>query len=263
MRNIHPAVWCGLVLNFIVIYAVLFAFNMPEFSEIAAQQGLQQAEIEEVIDGTRVIMYGLLLIQGVAVALIVSRNRLGFILAVCSSVLLAPPLSLLYLMGCALTDARVKFAGFPKAPKRPEQLGKPLYAFRPLAARRTRNTMFAMMGMSALAVVSGWLSAALTLFGVTLCLIYMAIRTAGRPALALYNEGFTLLPSLFADCIALPYTAITQATLLDNGSIHFQITLNDRRKVLVWSQASVEPAERQTALEELGSALAAHDVPLA
>jgi hypothetical protein len=52
------------------------------------------------------------------------------------------------------------------------------------------------------------------------------------------------------------------ATLCDDESIHFQKKTPDGVVVLVWSLRTVDPKERRNALEELGAALASHDVPL-
>lgn len=264
MKSIHPAAWIGLLLNFFLSW-VLFSALLG--MDATALEGDERALVEALIEAATAIKplyYSMLAAQAVALGCIVSGLAFGLPLAVISGFLMLPA-SLVYLIGCALSHYRIKFAMFSAAP--PGNQGAH-FVFTSAALKKTRMLAIILLVSAAacllLSLGAGYnmLDVVLAFLGMSMAGAYCMARAQKNPALSLYDSHLTLNPALFAPRLFLPYADIHQATLLDNGSIRFEIDSAKTRHILTWSLNAVAPEERRAALQELAAALTANGVAL-
>lgn len=258
MRIIHPAAIIGILLNFGLAWMLFTALGSFDISMLRPEDQETMTAIIEAVYAIRPVYYGLLVLQVIGLALIVLRVRFGLGLAGVAAFFMLPG-SLIYIIGCALTYNRVRYENFPPAPKDPYSGAFFVYpsAWAPKARIATGVSMLVSLG----ALLLGYSDVALIMFGMSLAAFYCALRAARHHALALLRDTFVLVPALFAPRIALAYRDVRGAELFDDR-ILFAVETPDGAAALAWSLRNLEPRERDKAIEELGAALAAHNVPL-
>ncbi len=223
----------------------------------------EERQIMDVLLGSletlRLFYYAVLAMQALALGMLATRVRFGLGLAIVASIIMLP-WSLIYLIGCALSHYRGKYAEFTLAP--PDAAKQGGRVFSAGAIKKLRFAVFGALAFSFGCLAINWYNVGTIAFGFGLAAFYTAARARKNPALALYQEYFTVTPSLFADSLLIRYDAVRSATLHDNESILLKVENSGAPGSLVWSLRSVETEQRRAALEELGAALSAHSVPL-
>lgn len=259
MRYIHPAAWAGLLLNFIMGLALFSALGGFDFSLLPEAEREMMENFAEALDAIQPVYYALIGLQAGALVLTALGFSFGLPLAVLGAFFMLPG-SLVYLLGCALTHYRRKYADFALAPRAGAGA---LFAFPPFAVRKMRLLMGASFISGAVCLMMGAMDVGLILFGLACSALYCALRASKNPALTLHETYCTVSPGIFAGSLVLPYTAIRAATLHADERIEFVVQKQDgSQAALVWSSGVVEPSLRRAAIEELGAALYAHRVTL-
>lgn len=259
MRYVHPAAIAGLLLNFALAW---FLFSILERFDLSLLQPEDRATMSAIIDAIfaiRPVYYALLAVQAVALGLIVLRVRFAMFLAAFSAFFMLPG-SLIYLIGCALTNSRTKYGAYATAPAQIYANTRFLYpsAMAPKARIATGVAVVAALG----ALLLGSADIGVIMFGMSLAGFYCALRAARSHALALRDDDFVITPELFAPRIIIRYADVDTATLGDDDRIIFDIHGTEGPGRLVWSLRNLEPKDRRAAVEELGAALVAHHVRL-
>ena len=260
MRIVHPAALVGLLLN-VMLFFILY--RTLESMELAVMDDASRAawgEFNSLMLGTiRPFHMTLLFAQTAALVLMVMRVPFVPLVLAFIAAGLTLPGSLVYLIGCLLSHYRIKYAAFPVAP--PAYQGAS-FIFPSFAVRKMR--VFAAISFAA-GLFLLWLgdySFSVTFFAVSIVGVYCLYRAKAIHALSLHDRHLTLSPGLLAPKLLSPYDAVELATLFENGVIQFEIGTPGGTQRLVWPSQAVEPALRRQAIEELGSALGAHGVPL-
>jgi len=259
MRNIHPAAVAGLLLNFALVWMSMTALSGLDLSLLEPQDREFVAAIIDATHALRPIYYALLFTQALALGLIAMRIKAGIILAAFAAFLMLPH-SLVYFMGCVLSHYRNKYADFTVVPA--GAYDGAFFVFRSAWAKKMRIATGVSMALSVVSVFLGRFDFSLILFGLALGGFYCTIRAGKNHALALRDTAMVLTPELFAPRLLIPYTQVRQATLLGTERIIMEVETPSGLKRFAWLLRSLEPAERLAAIEELGAALAAHNVPL-
>ena len=253
MRNIHPAVWTGLVLNGLLILALHTALTSLSPSELPEVDPTLFEALRYIFP----LMLALLAGQALAVGLIASRIRAGIVVAAVSSFLMLPA-ALIYLVGCLLSHYRILYSPFTVR----AEYSRVRHTFPSMAASRLPYFAGAGMVASALCFSAHQIDLGITLLGLSLTAAYLALRTKKYPALSIHDRYFVLTPGLFAGPLLIPYARVRKATLYDDESIRFEIETASGAAVLPWSLLRVENPKRRVALESLGNALSENGVPL-
>ena len=254
MRYIHPAAWAGLLLNGMLIFSLgsLDSLTPSSAPDIAP-------EVLDVLRMLQPAMYMLLFLQVLAIGLIALRHVAGLVLAVFAGVFLIPA-GLVYILGCVLSHYRWKYALFASGAVYSRGARA---AFRSSLAATLPIFAFAGFALGMLCYVSGLRDFVVLFFGLGLTGAYLSVRARKHHALSLHEDHFTVVPGLFVDPLAIPYSIVHEATLNDDESIRFTVELKPGQTVAFsWSLLRVEKKSRRDALESLGAALAAHNVPL-
>ena len=254
MRFIHPATWAGIFFNCFLIYVLFSAFNNLDISTIPPSE----RALIEMVQSARPILFLMLVAQVVAIALIASRFAAGLVLAGISAFFMMPA-SILYLMGCLLSHFNWKYDAFAAAPK---GYAGAIRQFRAVAARNMWYATAASMGLCFVTFAGGMIDLAAIFLSTGIASIYMAMRSGEAHALSLHETYIIIVPALLAKRILVPYDTVNKAALLADETIIFEVRTGTGTYPLTWSLRSVEPASRREALEELGAALTAHNVPL-
>jgi hypothetical protein len=259
MRMIHPAAWVGLFLN--VVLAFMF-FHALETMDLSALEMTQQEAWGELrmflLETVRPFYLTLLLLQSVALFLIVFRVPFALGVAfICG--LLTLPVGIVYMLGTLLTHCQMKYADFDSAPV---NYARALHIFPSFISKKMRILAGVSFGAFALLVLMKNINMATTLLSLAIAGFYCALRAGKNHALALYDDGLALTPSLFSPTLVLPYSSITLATLQENETIRFEVNTPGGSRFLVWPLLAVAPERRREAIEELGAALHARGVPL-
>lgn len=258
MRNIHPAAWAGLFLNFGMVYLLYSAIVGMDLSIFEGQDREILETLVRAVDEARPMLYAILAGQAVALGLIAMGMAAGVILAAASGFFLLPG-SMVYLIGCALSYYRVKYADFIQAPP---GYADAHFVFRSMGLSRTRIMTGALLLSALMLTLLGAFDMSLVLLGMGLGGVYCTVRAAKNQALSLHDDHLTISPAIFAARILIPYAAVRKAALLDDESITFEVETAAGVKELNWNLRAVAPQERRAALEELGAALTANNVPL-
>lgn len=240
------------------MYVLFSSLAVLDLSALSEEDRQVMSLLADTLFGFRYFYYGVLAMQALALVLLAGRIPFALGLAILSAIFMLPG-SLVYLIGCALTNAQNRYSGFEKAS--PEYAGA-RYTFASANAPKMRVMAAVSLGISFLCLFSGWLNLAVIAFGFSLAALYVALRSRRYHALSLHADHFTLTPGLFAVPLRVPYNAVRLASLHDDESIHFTVQLSQGETLLVWSLRSVVPDSRRSALEELGAALNAHGVPM-
>ena len=259
MRMIHPAAWVGLFLN--VVLAFMF-FSALEALDLAALDLTQQEAWGDlktfILEAIRPLYLALLLLQAAALFLIVFRLPFALALAMISG-LLTMPVGAVYLLGCMLTHYRMKYAAFDAAP---EGYARASHIFPAVVVKKVQLVAGASFTAFTVLILMNNLNVAATFFVLAAISLYCILRAGKHHALALYDDGLTVTPSLLSPTLLLSYSSITLATLHDNNTIQFEVNTPGGPRSLVWSLLTIAPEQRIEAIEELGAALDARGVPL-
>jgi hypothetical protein len=259
MRHIHPAALVGLIINFALGWIFFSAMESLDMSQFAGQDQEFMQALPPVLETIRTLFIGLLVFQALALGLIASGVRFGVILAVLAGFFSLPG-SLVYCIGALFSHERVKYAAFAEAP--PDRPDAPALFFHALAAKKMFFFSGAALILFFFLLWTGWGDVAVLFLGLGLAGLFLALRSLRLRALTLHDDYCAVTPGLFSRRLRLSYADVNLATLLEDESIRFQMKTPDGTATLVWSLRTVEPRERRDALEKLGAALAAHDVPL-
>jgi hypothetical protein len=258
MRHIHPAAWAGLLLNFVLAYVLFSSLADLDLSVLHDQEREFMESIVAVVEEMKPLYYGSLGVQVVSLGLVASGFGFGMALAIISAFFMLPA-SMFYLVGCALTHFRVKYAAFYKAPA--GYMGAH-FTFPSSNLKMAR----VLTGALLLAALAGMLlmsfDVALAFLGMSLGGVYCTVRASKNLALSLHDEYFTVTPALFADRLLVPYDEVRRATLNEDETISFEVEGPAGPARLRFPLRVVRPEERRAALEELAAALNAHGVPL-
>lgn len=258
MRNVHPAALVGVLLNFVLAWMLFAALANFDMSLLSPEDQETMQAIIDAVYAIKPVYYALLALQVLALAFIALRVRFGLGLAAIAAFFMLPG-SLIYIIGCALTYYRVRYDAFATASKNP--YGDALFVYpsswAPKARIGTGIAMLASLG----GLLLGYHDIALILFGVSLAGFYCAIRAGRHHALALLRDAFVIVPELFAPRLSVPYRDVREATL-SGDTIVFDLETPGGARQLAWNLRGLETRERYAAVEELGTALAAHHVSL-
>jgi len=258
MRMIHPAAWAGLLLNAVLAFMFFQAIAVMDLGTLEPAQQEAWGEMKAIIlDTIRPIYLALLLMQAVALALIVHEAPFALPLAIIGG-LLTIPVGFVYLLGSLLTHYQVRYADFAVA--RMGYAGA-YHIFPASALKKIRILTSASLIVFVLLMVPN-IQMAASFLALAVVGLYCSLRAGKNHALALYNEGLTLTPTLLAPTVMLPYSSITLATLHENETIQFEVNTPGGPRSLVWPLHTVDPEQRREAIEELGAALDARGVPL-
>lgn len=258
MRSLHPAAWIGFLLNCFFMYVLFSSLASLDLSALPEEDRQVMSLLADTLHGFRYFYYGVLALQAVALVLLAGRIPFGLGLAVLAAIFMLPG-SLVYLIGCALTNAQNRYSGFEKASS--DYTGA-RHTFPSANAPKMRTMAAVSLGISFLCLFAGWLNMGVIAFGFSLAALYVALRARRFYALSLHADHFTFTPGLFAAPLRIPYNAVRLASLHDDESIHFTVRLPQGDSLLVWSLKSVVPDAKRSALEELGAVLNAHGVPM-
>lgn len=253
MRYIHPAAWCGLLLNALLVFVLSSALNTLTSTELS---GVEPA----IIDTLRLMRPFLLILlgmQALSVGLIASRFKWGLVLAAVSSFFMLPA-ALVYLIGCVLSHYRWKYAAFDRT----SDYGGALSTFPLAIAAKLPYVAGGGVVLGGLCLTMGMVDMGIMFLALGLTAGYLVMRTRKFQALSIHQQYFTIVPGIFADALIVPYAAVRAATLYDDESIRFDLELESGKILLSWPLGRVDPRFRRSALESLGQALASHDVPL-
>lgn len=258
MRYLHPAAAVGLVLNFLLAYTLLTFLGSINPALLPPQEQELIGAMIESLPVMRTIFYLVLTAQAAALLLICLRFSFGLPIA-CVAAFFMLPASLVYLLGCVFSHYRVKYDAFPPAPK--DYAG----AEKIFASSGSRKSLILAGAMGLCLLLASLLNSfdlSVVFFCLILVALYLYLRSRSHHALSLHQDYFTITPSMFSGRLLIPYESVRLATLLEDGSIHFQVETPEGLRLLGWSLKSVEQAARRDALESLGGALAEHQVPL-
>ena len=258
VRSLHPAAWIGFLLNCFFMYVLFNSLAAIDLSALPDEKRELMSMLSDTLYGFRFFYYGVLAAQAVALVLLAGRMPFGLGLAVGASIFMLPG-SLVYLIGCALTHAQNRYPGFERTTP---DYSRARFVFHSSAAFRMRTLAAASLGISLLFLFAGWLNLGVIAFGFSLAALYTALRARRFHALALFSDHFSLTPGVFGAPLRIPYESVQLATLHDDESIHFSVRTPQGTSLLVWSLRTVVENERRSALEELGAALNAHNVPM-
>lgn len=252
LRLVHPAAWGGLLLHATLLYMMYTLTGAPREALSA-----EELALVEMTASALPVLVGLLALQALSLALILSGSRFGIVAALISACLMIP-IGFIYGVGCLLTYYAIRLAPFERVPRGPS----PGRAFPSACMRPLR------IG-SAVGIAGGLICLFLLrtpFFGLFLgcgCLaLYLALRVAANPPLALGRDELILTPALLAGRVRLPYASIRKATLFDNQRIRFAVETPEGVRELEWSLESVRAGDRRDAFEGLAEALGAADVPM-
>lgn len=258
MRFIHPATWAGLLLNFALISMILYALALVNPSSFLENEEVFSYLIDN-LRSLRITYFILLAAQASAIALISINSRLGLPLAVFSSLSMLP-FSLLYVLGCFLSQQNVKYAGLTTVPAVYHDAVK---VFPSAVVSRIRLATGGTAAACLFFFLAGSDSLTLITFGLALVCLYLNWRARTHHALSLHERYITLVPGIFSPRILIRYSDMREAELFEDQSIHFQVDAPEGAgRTVVWSLTNVEEPYRRTALEELGDVLAEHRIPL-
>lgn len=260
MRYIHPAALIGLFLNVALGLGFFLEAGHLDLKDLGLNDMQMQNAVQHFIELLRVMYVGMLALQALALGMLVSRISAGVWLAGFATLFLLP-VSLVYFIGILLTHNRIKYGPFTFAGA-PATMARPHMAF----AAYARKKLALFSGINALLFLflftQGSVNPSLIFLGLALAGLALVLRCAKFHALALYDDHFTLLPGALAFPLRIPYDSVRIATLLADQSIQFQMDAPGGVRLLTWSLSGIDPRERRQALEELGAALAAQNVPL-
>lgn len=259
MRHIHPAAWVGLLLNFGL---TIYTFSTLGSLDLSGLEGQDKEMVEAVITAVMEVQplyYVMLAGQAVALGLIVTGLGFGLGLAALAAFFFMPPLNMIYLIGCALTHFRIKYAAFRKAP---QGRAGAHFTFPAFALKMARVLTGALLLSALISMFIGLYDIGVIFFSLGLGGIYCVLRAAKNHALSLYDDFFTLTPGLLAERLLIPYNEVRKATLNEDESILFEVEGPAGAQALAWSLRSLWPEDRRAGLEELAAALTARDVPL-
>lgn len=258
MRFTHPAAWAGLLLNFALISMLLYVLALVDPSSFRENEEAFAYLIAN-LRTVRVTYFILLTAQASAIALISINNRLGLPLAVFSSLPMLP-FSLLYVLGCFLSQQNVKYAGLTMVPAVYHDAVK---NFSSAAVSRIRLATGVTAAACLFFFLAGSVNLTVTAFGLALVCLYLDWRARTHHALSLHERHITLVPGIFSPRLLIRYSDMREAALFEDQSIHFQVdTPEGAARTVVWSLKNVEEPYRRAALEELGDVLAGHGIPL-
>lgn len=258
MRTIHPAAWVGLLLNF--AFSALFFLSFTNL-DLSIFEGADRELMEEVVKAVALIhpfYMGMLGTQAISLGLIAGGFGFGLGLA-CLAGLPMLPGSIIYIIGCAITHYRVKYAAFAEGPA---DYAGAHFVFRSFTVKKTRILTGALFLSALTCTALGSLDFGTIFLGMALAGLYCMFRARKYYALTLHDDFLTLHPALFAGRILIPYSTVAEAVLNSDQSVHFRLDQPPGKKDIIWNLRSVEPEERRAALEELGAALTAAGVPL-
>lgn len=261
MRNIHPAAVAGIALSALTVWMMFrFLLNIdvhPYLQYLSPEEQERMSALIDILNDSQPVVYGLLVLQAIALALIYLRVPYGLGLASLAAVFMLP-ISLVYLVGSVLTFNMVKYAGLAKA-----SVSQYPGAFYVYASAWTKKSRIGVI-VFAFAVVGIWLlyqDFAMVFFAMGMVALYCAVRAARHHALAILRDTFIVSPALLAPLISVAYEDVREATLFEDRII-FDIMYSSGPVQLVWSLRNLEIQDRGQAIEELGAALDAHNVPL-
>jgi hypothetical protein len=261
MHNIHPAAWLGLLFNLAVGWLVFSGVNTLDVSALPATDQETARNFIQAVSAVRPFFFGLLLIQVVSLALIASGRGYGLIPAAAAAFFMMPG-SLFYLIGCALSHCRVKYAAFRPAPSA-SALGRALFVRRSSylpVSRALTVTFFLAAAASHMLLRSPDFT--LIFAGLAAAGVYCTLRAGKNPALRLFDEYFVFSPAFFAHPLLARYVEVEEARLKDRDTIIFLLHTDAGTRELRWSLHNLDKQSRKDAVTELGAALEAHQVPL-
>ncbi|MDR3177202.1 MAG: hypothetical protein LBU06_11820 [Desulfovibrio sp.] len=275
MRNIHPAAWVGLVLNFLMGWLLFAAISLIDLNAFPSPE---REALEIFISGVmaaRPIFMGLLAGQAVALGLIAAGSRFGLPLSVLVGLLTLPG-GVVYMLGCALSTGRVRYADFTPAPSGVQGA---FYIFPASAVKKTRVwTAAFLIGMLAAFLFDAY-DAGIVFCSLASGAAWCMWRAAKIPVLALYERHFTLAPDFFARPLLISYDSVDEARLLEEtaspvpfrflrpegrvqAKIRFRVETGKGARDLDWSLERLVQSDQGPALRELGDALALHGARL-
>ncbi|MDR1488877.1 MAG: hypothetical protein LBS65_00090 [Desulfovibrio sp.] len=275
MRNIHPAAWVGIALNFLMGWFLFAAIDRIDLNAFpSADREAMEAFIQGIM-AARPIFMSLLAGQALALGLIAAGNRFGLPLSVLAGLLTLPG-SIIYMIGCALSNGRMRYADF--TPALPGVRGA-FYVFPSSAVKKTRVwTAAFLIGMLAAFWVGAY-DAGIVFCSLAAGAAWCMWRAAKIPVLALYERHFTLTPVFFARSLLIPYDSVEEARLFEEeesffpfkfsrqqgrpqAKIRFRVETGRGARDLDWPLERLVQSDQGPALRELGDALALHGARL-
>ncbi|MDR0826645.1 MAG: hypothetical protein LBN33_02040 [Desulfovibrio sp.] len=273
MRNIHPAAWVGLFLNLLMGWMLFSGLSSVDLN---AFPGEEREVIESFVQtalAVRPIFMGLLVVQAIALALISTGSKLGLPLSMIAGLLTLPG-SIIYMLGSAMSNCRVRYADFRPAPS--GHAGA-LYVFPAAALKKARVWTLALIVGTLAAMWMGSYDAMIISGGMVLAGAYCMWRAAKNNALGLHERHFVLSPAFFAQPLLIFYDRVLEARLVEGkegsgplgalragggAKIRFRVETGAGTRDLDWPLSQLFPKDVAPALRELGDALTLHNVPL-
>jgi hypothetical protein len=261
MRNIHPAAWVGLLFNLALGWLVFASVTSMDISTLPAAERATAEDFIQAVLAIRPFFFGLLVLQAFSLALIASGRGFGLIPAALAAFFIMPT-SLIYLIGCALSYNRVKYADFRPAPPGAARSGAFFICRSPyLTASRVPAAIFAVAALVSFMLLHA-LDYTLICSGLAAACVYCVSRASKNPALSLHEEYFVFSPAFFATPLLVKYDEVEEARLEDRNTIIFRLRSDAGTRELRWNLRNLDKRDRREAVTELGAALETHKVPL-